>query len=314
MMPAKGTKETWLVKVLDRHPENADKYDYSQVVYKNADTKVIIRCKKHDWNFEQVPYSHLAGAGCKKCSDEKEPYNKDTKETWLTRVLDRHPERADKYDYSLVEYKDSKTKVSIICSKHGVFQQPPQVHMNHGCNKCGFDSSTAKNSSNTTTWVAEILRKYPENAEKYDYSKVDYKNAYTKVKIGCLKDPEHGFFSQMPLNHWKGSGCQGCVPIGFFPHLPAHYYVNRVMQDGKFVWYKAGVSGNWQSRLKDIKRRYRYLDEKYTVEPVQQKYFESGAEAWDFEQEMLKKTDIRAPVLDVPGGHELFLQNPLEEE
>jgi len=313
-MPAKGTKETWLAKVLDRHPENADRYDYSQVVYKGADTKIIIRCKKHDWNFEQVPYSHLAGSGCKKCSGEKS-YNKISKETWLRRVLDRHPERADKYDYSLVEYKDTKTKVSIACSKHGVFQQTPGSHLRskHGCDKCAFDSSTVKNSSNTTTWVAEILRKYPENAEKYDYSRVDYKNANTKVKIGCLRDPEHGFFSQLPLNHWKGSGCQGCVPSGFFPHLPAYYYVNRIMQDGKFVCYKAGVTGTGgEDRLKRM--RSKLLHYGYTVEPVQQKYFQSGAEAWEFEHEMLKKTDIRAPVLDVPGGHELFLQNPLEEE
>jgi hypothetical protein len=27
----------------------------------------------------------------------------------------------DEYDYSLVEYKNNKTKVSIICKKHGIF-------------------------------------------------------------------------------------------------------------------------------------------------------------------------------------------------
>jgi hypothetical protein len=27
------------------------------------------------------------------------------------------------YDYSLVEYKNNKTKVKIICEKHGVFEQ-----------------------------------------------------------------------------------------------------------------------------------------------------------------------------------------------
>ena len=29
----------------------------------------------------------------------------------------------DTYDYSLVEYKDFKTKVKIICKVHGVFEQ-----------------------------------------------------------------------------------------------------------------------------------------------------------------------------------------------
>lgn len=35
----------------------------------------------------------------------------------------------NKYDYSLVEYKNSSTKVKIICSVHGVFEQTPNNHL-----------------------------------------------------------------------------------------------------------------------------------------------------------------------------------------
>jgi hypothetical protein len=44
----------------------------------------------------------------------------------------------DKYDYSLVEYKNSRTKVSIICPEHGIFLQKPVSHINSkcGCNIC----------------------------------------------------------------------------------------------------------------------------------------------------------------------------------
>ncbi len=41
-------------------------YDYSRVVYKNTDKKVIIVCKKHG-QFYQTPHSHLNGHGCSKC-------------------------------------------------------------------------------------------------------------------------------------------------------------------------------------------------------------------------------------------------------
>ena len=45
----------------------------------------------------------------------------------------------DKYDYSKVEYKDSKTKVIIICNKHGEFKQSPNKHLcNRGCPVCGL--------------------------------------------------------------------------------------------------------------------------------------------------------------------------------
>lgn len=42
---------------------------------------------------------------------------------------------------------------------------------------------------------------------KYDYSKVEYKNNKTKVCIIC---PEHGEFMQCPQDHIRGRGCTKC--------------------------------------------------------------------------------------------------------
>lgn len=35
----------------------------------------------------------------------------------------------DRYDYSGVEYVNSRTKVDIICNKHGLFKQVPSSHL-----------------------------------------------------------------------------------------------------------------------------------------------------------------------------------------
>ena len=58
----------------------------------------------------------------------------------------------DKYDYSLVEYANAKTKVKIICKTCGnIFEQTPNVHTNDkcGCRVCSNKkkSETFKNSS-----------------------------------------------------------------------------------------------------------------------------------------------------------------------
>ena len=45
-----------------------NKYDYSKTEYKNANSKIIIKCFKHG-EFLQTPHSHLAGRGCKKCTE-----------------------------------------------------------------------------------------------------------------------------------------------------------------------------------------------------------------------------------------------------
>src|SRR5574343_427611 len=46
------------------------------------------------------------------------------------------------------------------------------------------------------------------HGDKYDYSKAEYINNYTKVVIICQ---DHGEFSQTPKNHLKGQGCKKCV-------------------------------------------------------------------------------------------------------
>lgn len=45
------------------------------------------------------------------------------------------------------------------------------------------------------------------HGNKFDYSKVDYKNNNTKVLIGCSV---HGYFEQIPRNHLMGIGCAKC--------------------------------------------------------------------------------------------------------
>lgn len=96
------------------------------------------------------------------------------------------------YDYSLVKYKNNKTKVKIICKEHGIFEQLPMSHLRGSkCLKC-------TNKSNTKTTKQFILESNNVHNNKYDYSLVNYKNAYSKVKIICK---EHGVFEQIPISH-----------------------------------------------------------------------------------------------------------------
>lgn len=47
----------------------------------------------------------------------------------------------ERYDYSLVEFVNTRTKVVIICNKHGEFKQNSQSHIYHkqGCPSCGLE-------------------------------------------------------------------------------------------------------------------------------------------------------------------------------
>lgn len=45
------------------------------------------------------------------------------------------------------------------------------------------------------------------HGDKYDYSKIEYKNYETKICIIC---PIHGEFYQTPNKHLNGCGCPKC--------------------------------------------------------------------------------------------------------
>ena len=174
-----------------------DKYDYSKVKYVNNSTKVCIICPEHG-EFWMTPHNHLANQGCPKCSGR---YITDTN-YFIKKAKQIH---GSKYDYSKVEYKDSKTKICIICPKHGEFWQTPQEHLQHkGCKECGFESVLEKNTKSTEDFIKQsnIVHHY-----KYDYSKAVYINSKTPLTVIC---PEHGEFLQIPLVHLKGFGCPKC--------------------------------------------------------------------------------------------------------
>ena len=185
-----------------------DKYDYSKVEYKNCDTKVCIICPEHG-EFWQIPKNHLNGKeGCPNCSIKKHnnSIKRKTREEFIKESQVIHN---GKYDYSKVKYINNHTKVCIICPEHGEFWQTPKNHLkNHGCPKCCIHKILKKYSTSVDKFIKRAKEKYNN---KYDYSKVVFKNMNTKVCIIC---PEHGEFWQTPYSHLKGKiGCKKCVDI-----------------------------------------------------------------------------------------------------
>lgn len=174
-----------------------DKYDYSLINYKGYHKKVKIICTIHG-EFEQTPSHHLRGGGCPKCKFDKlsSLYSRDQNEFInLSKKIHNN-----KYDYSLVNYKNDITKIKIICPIHGEFKQTPNKHlMGRGCQKCGGTSLK------TTEEFIKDCKKIHNN--KYDYSLVNYINGSTRVKIICSK---HGIFNKKPTKHLGGQGCPKC--------------------------------------------------------------------------------------------------------
>ena len=171
---------------------HGDRYDYSETNYLNSYTDVTIICRIHG-RFKQKPTVHSRGAGCPVCAGKI----KLTTKQIISRFIEVH---GNKYDYSEVEYINTKTKVVIICREHGKFLQLPSHHSNGiGCPECGgrFKYNNER-----------IIEKFRSvHGDKYDYSLVDYTNTATPVDIVCRI---HGVFHQKPNGHLDGNGCPIC--------------------------------------------------------------------------------------------------------
>ena len=192
----KLTNNEFIIKSNKKHNYE---YDYSLVDYKNNRIKILIICRKHG-EFYQIPNSHLNGSGCPECGIIKSSLNS-INNNWLSDFESVHGNR---YDYSKVDYKGVRTKILIICKKHGEFRQTSGNHLSgQGCPSC--------NGNKKLTNLEFIKKSNNIHNDKYDYSMVKYNNSTTRVNIICK---EHGLFTQNPSNHLRGQGCPYCVGCG----------------------------------------------------------------------------------------------------
>ena len=209
----RDTVDAFIAKAIHMH---GTKYSYDNVNYEGCKKEVKITCPVHG-DFMQKPQNHLRGHGCPLCGGSK----KATLDEWLHKAKAVH---GDKYDYSKVKYVNGRTKVCIVCPKHGDFYQTPDSHLKgRGCKKCANEISSSKKRLSTADFIQKAISVH---GDLYDYSKVNYINAQTKV---CIRCPIHGEFYQTPNSHTQGNGCKKCSHqlLGEYARLSTDTFVNR---------------------------------------------------------------------------------------
>ena len=193
-MKARLLQTEFINRCIEKHQ---NKYDYSKTIFITTKKKINIICPKHG-EFSQMANTHLKGAECKLCSNEKiSVLYKSNTEDFIKKSLNIHKNR---YDYSKTVYNGAHSKVKIICKIHGVFNQEPSNHLKgSGCPNCTY------NIGNTEKFIKKSSLIHNN---KYDYSLVKYTQNKKPVKIIC---PLHGVFEQTPDKHSnRKHGCPNC--------------------------------------------------------------------------------------------------------
>lgn len=179
------------------------KFSYLKDTFSTAQEPMTIICPVHG-EFRQALYTHIRSAhGCPKCGfNATATHCSDDLNSFLEKAKEKHN---DKYDYSKVIYTGSLSKVIITCPDHGDFEQIPSSHIRgRGCPKCGFEQGSKIRSYTPEEFYSKVKE---IQGDTYDFSKMNYVDFNTKVKVICRV---HGEFFKSPRDLLKNSGCSKC--------------------------------------------------------------------------------------------------------
>ena len=161
------------------------------------------------------------------------------------------------YDYSKSVVINDKTKVIIICPKHGEFLQRVGHHISsgNGCKICTFELTSKR-----CKWTKEqFIEKAILLNKNYDYTKSIYIDSNTHLEIIC---DLHGSFWQTPNCHINAKhDCPRCAeennPGGYNciyktnPNLELYIY-HFQLEDENGIFYKIGLSINPNERINQL--------------------------------------------------------------
>jgi len=195
---------------------HGDEFDYSNTDYTDSVTRIKIIHKKCGKEVFVYPHDHISKkrrSGCKFC--KREEVAKKQRKTFFEFVDSAQKIHGNKYDYSLVDYKNNKTKIKIFCNIcKNIFEQTPQNHAGKsrkyktGCPKCAARKKSLDNRLGNKRFINKAKSIHGDN---FNYSLINYKNNRVKIDIICNECLT--VFSQIPLNHiskYNTNGCPDC--------------------------------------------------------------------------------------------------------
>ena len=214
------TKEKVIEQFIEVHGYD---FDYSNMVYINTHTPIEVRCKKHDFVFFPTPRNHKSGAKCTMCGREAQTEKaKKPQEKFISEVLERY---GDVYDFSLLEYVNTKTPVKLIHKEFGLVEIRPDSLLD----KTIYVHKNKKKTKSTDkeTFIKEAIKVY---GDKDDYTNTNIISSKEKIEVRCK---EHDIvFTKDIQTYLGGWGCPQCSAENYrrLRAMPKEDYYEKVKE------------------------------------------------------------------------------------
>ena len=166
--------------------------------YQHYNSEIKCKCKICGYEWATLAKYLLDNNGCPKCNKTL----RHTTETFKELVAEKSPNIE-----VLEEYSTEKIKYHCKCKICGHEWYPHAIAIKKGQKNCPICAAKEASLRYRKTLEQFIIDAKQTHGDKYDYSKVEYINNDTKVRIIC---PKHGEFWQTPGGHLQGHTCPKC--------------------------------------------------------------------------------------------------------
>lgn len=199
------------------------------------------------------------------------------------------------------DYIDTKNKI-LIKNKYGICNCLPHILLK------GSSPSIETAIDKTDYFINQANEIHQD---RYNYSKVNYRNNVTNITITCSK---HGDFNQTPHNHLHSNGCLECSN----EDKAGGWYKNPKNMNKLACFYILKLENSIESFLKygvtiDLKRRIRDInDQSGKIYKITQVKVINGTAEYckkleDKSKERIKKSNISyKPLVKFCGKNECF--------
>lgn len=170
--------------------------------YVKNNTKILVKCKvcNHEW--EAIPNSLLKGCGCPKCYGNIKKNHEKFMIDFKSKSI-----HADNIEI-LNEYKNARTKIKCKCKICGNEweTQPHNLLNGHGCLECTIKNNTGENSPR---WNPNITQEEREQGRGYyEYNEFTRK-VYERDNYTCQVTGQRG--GKLVVHHLYGYNKYKCL-------------------------------------------------------------------------------------------------------
>ncbi len=170
--------------------------------YKNTNTHIEVRCRRHNVIWNTLPYTLLRGGGCPQCRIEKIRYSlRKSERQFISDLFQVNPNIE-----VIGNYENNRAKIEVsckICSDRWM-AIPSTLLKGEGCPKCGRIAQANARRKTNSQFIHELGRINPCVEVKEDYQG-NKSPILVQCKI-CMRE-----WKAVPTSLLRGSGCPFCA-------------------------------------------------------------------------------------------------------